>query len=325
MYPQVKLLPLESLGALRMRGRDLIAFLQGQLSNDMTQLAAGRSLLAGYHNPQGRVLALMRLFEPAPGEVLALLPRELVASVVTRLRAYILRSKVELADDSPAWRIEGLLAEGADASARSAVPAAPGVAPPATPLAQLPAATAAVARLGETFVLRVGERPARWLSVSAAAGGQGEGAFARCERALPELWQQHAIENGEPQVYAATSGEFVAQMLNLDVLGAVAFDKGCYTGQEVIARAHFRGRVKRRMQRFRTAEPRQLQPGDTGELPDRRTFRVVDAVRLADGGCEFLAVAALAAGAAPDEDRPAPAQALRLNTLQQPLPYELPE
>jgi len=309
MYPQVKLLPLESLGALRMRGRDLSAFLQGQLSNDMTQLAGGRSLLAGYHNPQGRVLALMRLFEPAPGEVLALLPRELVASVVTRLRTYILRSKVELVDDSPAWRIEGLV----------------GVAPPATPLAQLPAATAAVARLGESFVLRVGERPARWLSVSAAAGGQGEGAFARCERAPAELWQQHAIENGEPQVYAATSGEFVAQMLNLDVLGAIAFDKGCYTGQEVIARAHFRGRVKRRMQRFRTAEPRQLQPGDTGELPDRRTFRVVDAVRLADGACEFLAVAALAAGAAPDEDGPAPAQALRLTTLQQPLPYELPE
>jgi len=324
MYPQVKLLPLESLGALRMRGRDLSAFLQGQLSNDMTQLAGGRSLLAGYHNPQGRVLALMRLFEPAPGEVLALLPHELVASVVTRLRTYILRSKVELADDSPAWRIEGLVAKGAEAPAPSAVPA-PGVAPPATPLAQLPAATAAVARLGESFVLRVGERPARWLSVSAAAGGQGEGAFARCERAPAELWQQHAIENGEPQVYAATSGEFVAQMLNLDVLGAIAFDKGCYTGQEVIARAHFRGRVKRRMQRFRTAEPRQLQPGDTGELPDRRTFRVVDAVRLADGACEFLAVAALAAGAAPDEDGPAPAQALRLTTLQQPLPYELPE
>jgi hypothetical protein len=269
------------------------------------------------------VLALLRLFEPAPGEVLALLPRELVASVVTRLRTYVLRSKVELADDSPAWRIEGLIAEEADAPAPSAVPAAP----PASPLAQLPATTAAVARLGEAFVLRVGERPARWLSVSAAAGAQGAGAFARCERALPGLWQRHAIENGEPQVYAATSGEFVAQMLNLDVLGVIAFDKGCYTGQEVIARAHYRGRVKRRMQRFRTAEPRQLQPGDTGELPDRRTFRVVDAARLADGACEFLAVAALAAGAAPDEDRPAPAPAAaqRLDALQQPLPYELPE
>ena len=66
-----------------------------------------------------------------------------------------------------------------------------------------------------------------------------------------------AIAAGEPQVFAATSEAFVAQMLNLDLLGAIAFDKGCYTGQEVIARAHYRGRVKRRMQRFVTG-PRAL-------------------------------------------------------------------
>jgi hypothetical protein len=320
MYPQVKLVPLESLGALRMRGVDAVGFLQGQLSNDVTQLAAARSLLAGYHNPQGRVLALMRLFEPAPGELLALLPRELVASVVTRLRTFILRSKVELADDSPAWRTEGLVAGGADAPAP---PPAPGGAPAMPLAAQLPAAKGAVVRLGESFVLRVGERPARWLSVSPAASAPGAGAFAGYERAPPALWQRHAIENGEPQLYTATSGEFVAQMLNLDVLGAIAFDKGCYTGQEVIARAHYRGRVKRRLQRFRTAEPRQLQPGDTGELSDRRPFRVVEAVRLADG-CEFLAVAPL-----PGEPRtaaaPAPASAPRLDATQLPLPYELPE
>lgn len=308
MYSQVKLLPLESLGALRMRGRDVVGFLQGQLSNDLTQLGAVRSLLTGYHNPQGRVLALMRLIEPAPGEVLALLPRELVTSVMTRLRAFVLRSKVELADDSTAWRTEGLVAAGADA-----------------PLAaELPAATAGVARLGESFVLRVGERPARWLSI-APAGTHTEGALAGCERAPPALWQRHAIENGEPQVYAATSGEFVAQMLNLDVLGAIAFDKGCYTGQEVIARAHYRGRVKRRLQRFRSAQPRQLQPGDSGELSDRRTFRVVDALQLADGGCEFLAVAQLPGEPRSAEDSAAPAGAPRLDATQLPLPYELPE
>jgi folate-binding protein YgfZ len=310
MYPQVKVLPLESVGALRMRGRDVVGFLQGQLSNDLTQLGVARWLLAGYHNPQGRVLALMRLFEPAPGEVLALLPRELVTSVMTRLRAFILRSKVELADDSAAWRIEGLI--GADAPS----PAAP---PPA---AQLPVGTAAVARVGESFVLRVGEHPARWLSVSPAAA-HGAGAFAQCERAEPELWQRHAIANGEPQVYAATAGEFVAQMLNLDVLGAIAFDKGCYTGQEVIARAHYRGRVKRRLQRFRTAEPRQLRPGDAGELADRRTFRVVDSVRLTDG-CEFLAVAPLP-GEARAAEAPAPPSTAPLEATQLPLPYELPE
>jgi folate-binding protein YgfZ len=133
------------------------------------------------------------------------------------------------------------------------------------------------------------------------------------------------VANGEPQVYAATSGEFVAQMLNLDVLGAIAFDKGCYTGQEVIARAHYRGRVKRRLQRFRSAEPLTLKPGDAGELADGRPFRVVDAVRLADGEAEFLAVAPLAGAAPAADETPAREGAPRLAAAQLPLPYALPE
>ncbi len=305
MRTQWSLSPLESLGALRVRGRDVISFLQGQLSNDLRQLADARSLLAGYHNPQGRVLALLRLIEPAPGEALALLPRELVTPVASRLRTFILRSKVELTDESLAWRIEGLIGGGAS-----------------EPEPRLPAAVAAVARLGQSFALCVGERPPRWLIVSPASSPHGEPALARCAPAAPELWQRLAIENGEPQVYAATSGEFVAQMLNLDLLGAIAFDKGCYTGQEVIARAHYRGRVKRRLQRFRSGAARPLQPGDTGELADGRPFRVVDALPLADGGCEFLAVAPLP-GAEVRADEAV--GAARLNATQLPLPYELPE
>lgn len=312
MHAQWNLLPLESLGALRLRGRDVTSFLQGQLSSDLTRLGAGRSLLAGYHNPQGRVLALMRLLEPAPGEVLALLPRELVTAVAKRLRTFVLRSKVELVDESPAWRIEGLVG--------GAVPA-----PAPSFAARLPGETGAVARLGESLAVRVGERPERWLIVSPAAGAQGGSALAGCAPAAPQLWQRLAIENGEPQVYAATSGEFVAQMLNLDVLGAIAFDKGCYTGQEVIARAHYRGRVKRRLQRFHARESLPLKPGDAGELADGRAYRVVDAVPLADG-CEFLAVAPFAAaGSRTDEVSAAARSVPRLDATQLPLPYELPE
>jgi tRNA-modifying protein YgfZ len=322
MYAHWNLSPLESLGALRARGRDVVAFLQGQLSNDVRALAAERSLLAGYHNPQGRALALLRLIESAPGEVLAILPRELVAPVISRLKTFILRSKVELEEVSDAWRIEGLVGSGAPEPAPSA---GPGVTPLAPPLAaRLPRAAGAVARLGDSFALHVGERPPRWLIVSPAGNPNGEPGLARCARAAPEVWQRLAIENGEPQVYAATSGEFVAQMLNLDVLGAIAFDKGCYTGQEVIARAHYRGHVKRRLQRFRSTAPIPLGPGDAGELTDGRTFRVVDAVRQADGGCEFLAVAPLPGGE-PRAETSAPASAPRLDAAQLPLPYELPE
>ena len=136
-----------------------------------------------------------------------------------------------------------------------------------------------------------------------------------------QLWRRLDIAAGLPQVYAATSEEFVAQMLNLDALGAIAFDKGCYTGQEVIARAHYRGRVKRRMQRFRTQDPKTLVPGSAGRLSDGRAFKVVDAVTAGDGSREFLAVAAVSTreeAQGLEGEVPIAAESL-------PLPYELPQ
>ena len=128
-------------------------------------------------------------------------------------------------------------------------------------------------------------------------------------------------------MYAATSEEFVAQMLNLDALGAIAFDKGCYAGQEVIARAHYRGRLKRRMQRWRTHSAVNLAPGDAGRLTDGRSFRVVESVPLDDGQCEFLAVAPLKSAeedAAGDATAGTGAQQPTLEAQPLPLPYSLP-
>ena len=113
-------------------------------------------------------------------------------------------------------------------------------------------------------------------------------------------------------------------MLNLDVLGAIAFDKGCYTGQEVIARAHYRGRVKRRMQRFVTRGP-QLNAGDSGALADGRAFRVVDAVPTAEGHCEFLAVVPLTATQEANPEHSHAAGALAVEAEALPLPYVLPQ
>jgi hypothetical protein len=129
------------------------------------------------------------------------------------------------------------------------------------------------------------------------------------------------IAAGLPQVYGATSEEFVAQMLNLDALGAIAFDKGCYTGQEVIARAHYRGRVKRRMQRFLTQASQELLPGGSGRLADGRAFKIVDAVTGDDGACEFLAVTAVSAR----DEAPGPDAATIIEATALALPYELPQ
>lgn len=146
-----------------------------------------------------------------------------------------------------------------------------------------------------------------------------------------------AIANGQAQLYAASSGQFIAQMLNLDCLGAISFTKGCYTGQEVIARAHYRGRVKRRMQRFATNDALPRTPGTTLHLADGRTAQLVDSVTLPDGSHEFLAVAPLPATAANTPSSPntpdtpdtagtaASSDVPPLVCRSLPLPYTLPQ
>lgn len=274
-----QLVELEDLGALRIAGSDAVRFLQGQLSSDLGRVSAERSALAGLHNPQGRTIALLRIVQLAPNDLLALVPRELTATVAARLSKYVLRARVKVIDESQSWTVKGLVASGiVDAALLGALPTTAG----------------AQQRRGESLLLCVDEQPRRWLVITpAGAAAAGLDGLPVSTPASRDTWRQLDIIAGLPQVYAATTEGFVAQMLNLDVIGAIAFDKGCYTGQEVIARAHYRGKVKRRLQRFRSRGPLDLKPGDSGELADGRHFQVIEAVRLDDGRCEFLAVAPL--------------------------------
>src|SRR5262245_32099422 len=109
MRTALEVISLDDLGAVRVRGTDAVRFLQGQLSNDVARLGAGNSLLAGYHNPQGRTIALLRLVLWDADDILAIVPRELAPGVVSRLSKFILRSKVKITDESAAWRISGLI------------------------------------------------------------------------------------------------------------------------------------------------------------------------------------------------------------------------
>jgi tRNA-modifying protein YgfZ len=257
--------PARAPGLLRFRGPDAVSFLQGQLSNDMTALAADRFMLAGLHSPQGRVLALLQLAAPEADHIVALLPAELAELTMATLRRYVLRAKLTISNESNAAALAALAAQ---------IPAA-------APVLQ------------------------------------------------PEV-RARAIAAGLPQVYATTSGACVAQMLNLDCVAGISFTKGCYTGQEIIARAHYRGRIKRRMQRFEAAAAIALAPGQAVTLSDGRTAQIVDAVERADGRTEFLAVTALHTvseiGSAPGGSAESPATApLRLDCRPLPLPYALPD
>ena len=287
---------------LRIGGAEAARFLQGQVSNDLTRLGPQRTLLAGYHTPQGRTIALLRLVALAEDELLALLPRELVTIVKDRLARYVLRAKVTLTDVSAEWRISALAPAEHLASGTPA-----GLAPQG-----LAAEPGQCTRLEAAHYLCIGAAPARWLEIAADQTPSEPAPAARQE------WRLLDVRAGLTQVYAPTSEHFVAQMLNLDALDAIAFDKGCYTGQEVIARAHYRGRVKRRAQRFRSREPLVLAPGASGVLSDGRAFEVLESAQLPDGRAEFLAVTAL-----PDEAHAERAEAQRLEVEPLALPYAL--
>jgi hypothetical protein len=135
-----------------------------------------------------------------------------------------------------------------------------------------------------------------------------------------DRWNLEDLREGLPQIFVATSEQFVAQMLNLDLLGAIAFDKGCYTGQEVIARAHYRGRVKRRMQRWLNPHGGPLEPGDVAHSSDGRTLTVVRAAP-SDEGREVLAVGNFSPAA---EESAGSREGVELSGPL-PLPYALPE
>ena len=150
----------------------------------------------------------------------------------------------------------------------------------------------------------------------------GEFSSAASERAD---WERADITAGVPQIYTATSEAFVAQMLNLDLLGAIAFDKGCYTGQEVIARAHYRGRVKRRLQRWHASSSNVPRPGDSARTAEGRALTVVRAAPGVNGGWDLLAVGTFASGAAESAETAPTQLGAMVVEGPLPLPYSLPE
>jgi folate-binding protein YgfZ len=310
------------LGVIRFTGTDAASFLQGQLSNDTRKLASGAPLLAAYSTPQGRVVAVLRLV-PHSGGILALLPREIVLPTMERLRKFVLRAKVKIEDASEQLSVAGY--HGADALR------ADGFEPP--PAAGEHAASAYSERDG-IGVARVGANDDRYWLVGPAAGhdlgaarveaAPVEAAPAEHARSAEHAWRLADIRAGAPQVYAATREMFVAQMLNLDRLDGISFTKGCYTGQEIVARTQHLGRIKRRL--FRLSLPTGTWAiGQTIQLRDGRGGRLTEVAETADG-VEALAVLPLAAGtggAAGDGDSASASTVVDATEL--PLPYTLTE
>ncbi len=289
---------LPHLGALRFVGPDVATFLQGQVSNDTRLLDAHRAVLAAYSTPQGRVVSLL-LLVPHSGGVLAILPADLVAPTLDRLRKFVLRAKVKIE------AAEGVVLCGAmDATALHQH----GLVGPAEPGGYLEAEGIGIVRAGRYdsryYVLGAPERLAL----------QGLSPLGVIE----DSWRLADIRSGMPQVYAATSEAFVAQMLNLDLLDGISFSKGCYTGQEIIARTQHLGRIKRRMFRLQLP-PGEWQIGSSLSLRDGRSGRLTE-VMTSSAGIEALAVLTLE-GQADSAD--ATVAHATVAATQLPLPYSI--
>jgi tRNA-modifying protein YgfZ len=313
---------LSHLGILRFAGPDALSFLQGQISNDTRGLAEGSAILAAYSNAQGRVVAILRLLPHSSG-ILAILPRALVVPVLERLRKFVLRAKVKIEDVSNEFEILG-------AHDASTVDALSGGQSPAPDRSFVEHAGIAVARVASSSLSSSGRF---WVIRPAGERGadQAQEVTASLEgvKHFANAWRLADIRDGLPQVYAETSEAFVAQMLNLDLLDAISFTKGCYTGQEIIARTQHLGRIKRRM--FRLQLPAgSWAIGQALHLADGRTGKLVEVA--SDGErVEALAVLTLEpgtadsasdAGNAAHEGNPARSSDLAEAT-ELPLPYSM--
>lgn len=230
------LAPLDELGRIRVDGPDAVPFLQAQLTSDVAHQEAASLQLNGYCTPKGRLLATFHQWRDGEAVMLQL-PSELLAPVMKRLSMFVLRSKAKLTNASAMHATCALLGPGAAATLRAAGFAVPDSTWSSTEsgglrVSRMPAAP----EVDERFLLTLASEARALLD------------RLPITRATSAAWWWSEIAAAVPTVFASTQEKFVPQMINFEVLGGVNFKKGCYPGQEIVARSQYLGKLKRRMQ-----------------------------------------------------------------------------
>jgi hypothetical protein len=227
--------PLADHGLIRASGEDAAPFLHNLLTNDVTGIAPGGGRFAGLCTPKGRLLALFLVWRDGD-DLLLMLPRDILPPILKKLSMYVLRSKVKLSDATAERALVGF------SSSAGAIPA--------------PDIDASLPRFGVSTIdggqaIRLDD--SRWLLAikAEAAAAQWQTLTATARPVGLAAWQWLEIAAGQPRVVAATQEAFVPQMLNMELpaVAGVSFSKGCYPGQEIVARTQYLGKVKRRTYR----------------------------------------------------------------------------
>ncbi len=273
--------PLVHLGLIRSVGPDSASFLHNLVSNDVLKLAADGAAWNSFNSPKGRMIASLLMWPEAEGHAMAV-SADILAPFLKKLSMYVLRSKLRLADASA----DTLLIGVAGPEAARALQAA-GVTPPPAVMKQsgggdIPRCI----RITDTaFVLAVQAQAAAQTYAALVAGGATKAGTA--------AWQLTMIRAGLPLVTAPTQEEFVAQMLNYELIGGVSFQKGCYPGQEIVARTQYLGKLKKRMYRVALPADAAAVPGAdlyASGFGEQSAGKLVNVAPAPGGGYEALAV-----------------------------------
>jgi folate-binding protein YgfZ len=241
-------------------GDDATAFLHGQFTNDVESLPVDGAQWNGWCSPKGRLLATFLLIRRGDG-YLMLLPAEIAPAIMKRLQMFVLRSKVKIADATGQYARRGLMGERAGPRPMQ------------------------VEESNGSIV--VGLAPARFIALMPPDK-------APAANSSVDAWELAAIRSGVPIITAATQEAFVPQMANFELVGGVSFKKGCYPGQEIVARMQYRGGLKRRMALAHVAGAERPEPGQSvysGAFGEQSAGTIVNAAPAPEGGFDALVVA----------------------------------
>ena len=269
---------LSHFGLIGFSGEEAQSFLHAQITNDLRGLREDAAVFAGYLSPKGRMLANFLVMKRG-GDLLLMLPEALRESVQKRLSMFILRSKVKARDAGSEWVRLGV--NGPEAAALVAEV----LGRPA------PAGIMALARNEQAFALCLGDNRFDLFLVPDTAPAVWEQLTSRARAVGTPAWDWLMVRAGVPVVLPQTQDHFVPQMANMELLGGVSFNKGCYPGQEIVARSHYLGKVKRRLHLAHLDEA--ASPGDEVFAPepaDQAAGLIANAAPAPGGGWDVLAV-----------------------------------
>ena len=279
--------PVTDLGIIAVEGSDAAGFLHNQLTNDVEHLGRHEARLAGYCTPKGRLQATFlywRSKDAEPDTVYLQLPRAIQAPLQKRLTMFVLRAKARLRDattESPFAAVLGLGGAKGETALRRHVPTLPDA-----PYGKVDADSGTVIRLSDVF----GAPRYLWLTTAETATAALPGLAGELALGGNQAWQLAGIHAGVPQITAATQEQFVPQMINLELLGGVNFKKGCYPGQEIVARSQYLGKLKRRTALATVANPASRAGDEVFSMadPGQPCGMVVNAASNGLGGADLL-------------------------------------